>query len=73
MAQYVQCTACGEVVGATEPCSCVFDVNGTLDAQGVLHTAPRVAWVEEEYECECGECGNISSAYECPCCGTPLF
>jgi hypothetical protein len=28
----------------------VFDVNGTLDAQGVLHTAPRVAWVEEEYD-----------------------
>jgi hypothetical protein len=39
---YVQCTACGEVVEATEPCSCVFDVVGTVDVHGLLHTAARV-------------------------------
>jgi hypothetical protein len=42
VSEYVRCVGCGEIVEATEPCSCLFDVIGTLDAQGVLHTAERV-------------------------------
>lgn len=36
------CLGCGEFVAGSEPCQCVFIARGTVDAQGVLHTATRV-------------------------------
>lgn len=42
MWHYVLCTGCGQVVMASEPCSCVFEVNGVVDSQGVLHTPERL-------------------------------
>jgi hypothetical protein len=54
VSEYVRCVGCGEIVEATEPCSCLFDVIGTLDAQGVLHTAERVP-VQFAVPCCCCE------------------
>lgn len=36
------CPGCGEILEGSEPCECVFVARGTIDAQGVLHTAKRV-------------------------------
>jgi hypothetical protein len=54
VSEYVRCVGCGEIVEATEPCSCLFDVVGTLDAQGVLHTAERTP-VQFAVPCCCCE------------------
>ena len=53
MSEFIRCVGCGVIVEAQEPCSCVFDVAGALDAQGVLHTTARVPaefsedWLDE--------------------------
>lgn len=39
---YEYCPGCSDVVAVGEPCECVFVTRGTIDAQGVLHTAARV-------------------------------
>lgn len=43
------CPGCDDIVPVGEPCECVFVERGTVDARGVLHTAPRVSaeWAEE--------------------------
>ena len=48
MSNFVRCTHCGEVVEATEPCCCLFLGIGTLDDQGVFHTAVRVPVVSAD-------------------------
>lgn len=42
MSEFSYCPVCKEIVQGSEPCSCVFYVRGTLDDQGLLHTAKRV-------------------------------
>jgi hypothetical protein len=37
-----RCCKCREIVAGSEPCACVFNVTGAIDANGVLHTARRV-------------------------------
>lgn len=63
MWNYVLCTGCGEVIEDTEPCSCVFDAVGTLDAQGHLHTAPRIS-VPNAVETQHGLLHTVPDEYD---------
>lgn len=42
MSSHEYCPGCDDIVDAGQPCECVFVDRGTIDAQGVLHTAERV-------------------------------
>lgn len=46
-APIVQCPVCGDIIPADEPCWCVYTSNGTLDEDGVLHTAIRVPYTTD--------------------------
>lgn len=56
MSNFAYCPECKEVIEAQEPCSCVFNAVGTLDAQGVLHTATPAPHCEI---CNSGVCDHV--------------